>query len=124
MEAATQKAGSNLLQSYGPEGFKINGELHAGSVLISEQVIASIDVADISTITIEILEPLLAAIPRIEVLIIGTGATLKPIPAALKQQLRARDIRSDAMDTGAACRTYSVLASEDRRAGAVLLALS
>jgi uncharacterized protein len=45
------------------------------------------------------------------------------VPAALRQRLRAAGIVVDAMDTGAACRTYAVLLAEDRRVAAALLPL-
>jgi uncharacterized protein len=43
------------------------------------------------------------------------------VPPALRQALRAQGVVIDAMDTGAACRTYNVLLAEDRRVAAALL---
>jgi uncharacterized protein len=45
------------------------------------------------------------------------------VPSALRQGLRAGGIVVDAMDTGAACRTYNVLLAEERRVAAALIAL-
>jgi uncharacterized protein len=46
---------------------------------------------------------------------------MRPVPAALRQALKDAGIGVDAMDTGAACRTYNVLMGEDRRVAAALL---
>ena len=43
------------------------------------------------------------------------------VPPALRPALREAGIVVDAMDTGAACRTYNVLLAEDRRVAAALL---
>jgi uncharacterized protein len=48
---------------------------------------------------------------------------MTPVPAALRQALKATGISLDSMDTGAACRTYNVLLAEDRRVAAALLRL-
>lgn len=115
-DAASPTTG-NLLQSYGPGGFKVNNTLHESSILLSTDFIASFS----GEFTLEALAPLLDVKPRIEVLILGTGKHLVPVPAPLKAALRARGIASDGMDTGAACRTYAVMHSEGRRVGAALL---
>ncbi|MGH6796969.1 MAG: MTH938/NDUFAF3 family protein, partial [Roseiarcus sp.] len=59
----------------------------------------------------------------VEILLLGCGPRMAPVPPALRQGLRVAGIVVDAMDTGAACRTYNVLLSEDRRVAAALLAL-
>jgi uncharacterized protein len=46
---------------------------------------------------------------------------MHPVAPALRQRLRTAGIVVDAMDTGAACRTYNVLLAEGRRVAAALL---
>ena len=53
--------------------------------------------------------------------LIGCGARGGFIPPALRDGLKAQGLVCDAMDTGAACRTYNVLLSESRRVAAALL---
>ena len=65
----------------------------------------------------------IAAEPAVDVLLIGCGARIAPIPKAVRDGLRKAGIGADTMDTGAACRTYNVLASEGRRVAAALIAL-
>ncbi len=56
-----------------------------------------------------------------ELVIMGTGARLRFPPPALWRGLMAAGIGFEAMDTGAACRTFNVLASEGRAVLAALL---
>ena len=44
-----------------------------------------------------------------------------PSPSKLRRELRDAGIVVDVMETGAACRTYNVLLSEERRVAAALL---
>ena len=59
----------------------------------------------------------------IEVLLIGTGLDISPIPPALKARLRSSNIISDPMNTGAAVRTFNVMLSESRAVAAALVAV-
>ena len=64
-------------------------------------------------------ERLLALEP--EVVIFGSGERLRFPPPALLRALIERGIGVETMDSGAACRTYNILASEGRRVVAALL---
>src|SRR5690242_10366046 len=57
----------------------------------------------------------------VEILILGTGARMAPVPSAIRLALKRAGIAVEPMDTGAACRTYNVLVAEDRRVAAALL---
>jgi len=70
-----------------------------------------------ASLTLESLSMLWPLQPRI--LLLGSDAQ----PAGLREirrQLAARDISLESMDLGAACRTYNVLAAEDRPVAALL----
>ncbi len=56
-----------------------------------------------------------------ELVVFGSGQTLRFPPHALLKRLIARRIGFEVMDTGAACRTYNILASEGRNVVAALL---
>ncbi len=58
---------------------------------------------------------------RPEVVIFGSGARLRFVLPALTRALIESRIGIETMDTGAACRTFNVLASEGRRVLAALL---
>ena len=68
-------------------------------------------------------EDLLASDPVPQILLIGCGQGAAMISPALRQALRAAGAVIDAMDTGAACRTYNVLLAEERRVAAALIAV-
>jgi uncharacterized protein len=57
----------------------------------------------------------------VEILLLGLGRSTSAVPAALRIALRTAGIALEAMDTGAACRTYNVLVAEDRRVAAALI---
>jgi uncharacterized protein len=78
-----------------------------------------------SEIDLESLEPLIGGSPAGgAVLLVGTGATLVPLGAGLRGALRRNGMGLEAMDTGAACRTFNVLLAEDRRVFAALIAVA
>lgn len=56
-----------------------------------------------------------------EVLIIGTGETLRFPPFELTAALAEAGVGVEVMDTAAACRTYNILVGEERRVVAALL---
>ena len=57
----------------------------------------------------------------LEVVLVGTGARLRfPSPQVIRPLVDAR-IGFEVMDAQAACRTYNILASEERRVAAALL---
>ena len=61
------------------------------------------------------------ASPKIDLLLIGCGTLGKYIEPNIFVQLRDALITAEAMDTGAACRTFNVLIAEDRRVAAALI---
>ena len=113
-------AGRPVLERYGAEGFRVSGQLFAGAVLLLPDGARDWPVASLSAVTVESLEPVTSR-DDVEILLLGTGARMLGVPSGLRQELRRRGIGLEPMDTGAACRTYSVLVSEDRRVAAALL---
>ena len=60
----------------------------------------------------------------IDLLLVGTGLDLVPVPEPLRRRLKAAGIVAEPMATGAAARTYNILLGENRRVAAALLAVS
>jgi uncharacterized protein len=56
-----------------------------------------------------------------EILIIGCGAKKIAIPNQHLATLMSQKIGIETMDTAAACRTYNILAGENRKVAAILL---
>ena len=61
------------------------------------------------------------AATRPELVIFGSGTRIRFVPPAFLRGLMAQRIGIETMDTLAACRTYNVLAGENRRVIAALL---
>ena len=118
-------AGRQVVESYGDGRFKVSGNFHRGSVLVHPDETLPWSAADMAGVTLDSLAPLLPTAGRlVEVLLLGCGPSLLPVPKELRQELRARGIVVEPMDTGAACRTYNVLLLEERAVAAALIAVS
>jgi len=116
-------AGRQLIRRYGDGGFEIGGVRHEGSVLVMAERTLAWPVSRADDIDIRALDPCVAAGADVTVLLIGTGRRLVPVPPALRAALREHGIGVEAMDTGAACRTFNVLLSEERAVAAALIAV-
>ena len=110
-------ADAQVIQSYGPTGFRIGNAQYPSPVL----VLHATTVAWSGEWTLDAFQPILDATPMPEVLLLGTGARHRMVEAALRAQLRAAGLAVDTMDTGAACRTFNIRLSEGRRVAAALL---
>ena len=108
-----------VIDSYSARGFRVSGVLHAGAIIVLPHATRPWPVATLEEASVAGLAPVLAA--SVEILLLGCGPRMLPLPPRLRQELRAKGVVVDAMDTGAACRTYNVLLSEDRRVAAALL---
>jgi uncharacterized protein len=69
-------------------------------------------------------EKLVAEADQYDVLLVGMGDEIRPIPRELREALKELGVVAEPMSTGAAVRTYNVLLAEDRRVAAALLAVS
>ena len=108
-----------VIESYGANGFRVSGTFYDGAILVLPQLTQALPAAALADISAATLAPVAAA--GIQILLLGCGRHMLPVPPALRQELRAHGVVIDAMDTGAACRTYNVLLAEDRRVAAALL---
>ena len=115
--------GRQVVESYGGGRFRISGALWTGSVLLRPDAVSSWPVAAFRDLTLESLMPLTEGEDTPEILLIGCGNRTELLPKTLREAIRAEGMVADAMDTGAACRTYNVLVAEDRRIAAALIAV-
>lgn len=117
-------AGRLLVHSYGNGGFTIGEGRYTGSQLLLPDRVLPWEVAGIEDVTSASLAEVLAHEPRVEILLLGCGARVRPAPPGLHDELRSAGIAAEFMDTGAACRTFNVLVGEDRRVAAALIAVA
>ncbi|HKT20166.1 MAG TPA: Mth938-like domain-containing protein [Stellaceae bacterium] len=108
-----------MIESYSADGFRVSGIIHKGAILVLPRATLAWPVVSMADVSLASLAPILGA--DLRVLLLGCGRRMALVPADLRQALRQREIVIDAMDSGAACRTYNVLLAEDRRVAAALL---
>ena len=120
--APVDPQGRSVIQAYGGGRFRISGTEFAGSVIVLVGAVLPWSDGDRGDVSIAGLSPVVEAEPAVEILLLGTGATMRPLDPDLRDALKRHGIVGDAMDTGAACRTFNVLAGEDRRVAAALMA--
>jgi uncharacterized protein len=114
-------AGRQIIESYGGGRFRVSGWTHAGSILVLPHKAMPWSVARFEDVNLETLGPVLDG--SIELLLLGCGTLQQMAALDLRAGLKGRGVVVDTMDTGAACRTYNVLAAEERRVGAALIAV-
>lgn len=116
-------AGRQVIQGYGDGGFTIADVHWQGSVLVMPTRTLAWPVLSVDEITPANLAEVLTGEDRPDLLVIGCGPTIMPLSREVKAALRAAGVHVEPMDTGAACRTYTVLITEDRRVAAALIAV-
>ena len=113
-------AGRQVIDSYGAHSFHVSGAGYDGAILVFPDKTVAWPVTALAEVTPESLRPVIEH-GGTEILLLGCGKRMQPVRPALRQALRQAGIVVDAMDTGAACRTYNILLAEERRVAAALL---
>ena len=111
------------IEAYGNGGFRFADMSHRGSILCLPSGIHGWKPMDPARLVPDDFEAVVAEAGEIEILLVGTGVDLKPLPAEIRAVLRANGISADPMSTGAAVRTYNVLLAEDRAVAAAFIAV-
>ena len=115
--------GRHLIDSYGAGGFRFAEMSHRGSILALPSGIKAWEVTSPAEFSLDAFAPVLAEAAEIDVLLIGTGREAAALPEALRRRFKDAGIGVDAMQTGAAARTYNILAAENRKVAAALVAV-
>ncbi|MCU0827350.1 MAG: Mth938-like domain-containing protein [Tabrizicola sp.] len=105
---------AQAIEGYGPGFFRVGGHVLRGACLITpwdagpwggyEDTVAPLTLAG-----------------RIDVLFVGTGASIAHVPAAFREALEGQGIGVEVMASPTAARTYNVLLGEGRRVAVALL---
>ncbi len=112
--------GVNLIRRYGPEFITVGTEEIRGSCIVgANTLIRDWTPRDVPSLRTEHLAPLFELSP--EVVVLSTGARQTFPSAALRAEFAMRKIGIEIMEIGAACRTYNVLISEERKVLAAIL---
>jgi uncharacterized protein len=111
------------IDAYGNGGFRFADMSHRGSILCLPSGIYGWEAVEGDGLSIALFQRVLDEADQIETLLVGTGADIRPLPKDLKAALRAAQIGSDPMSTGAAVRTYNIMLSESRAVAAAFIAV-
>jgi len=111
---------ANVIRAYGAGELRINDTLYGGAVIVSASTLVSEpDIRDLSQLLAIDPSRILALDP--ELILLGTGPRQTFPPPGFGGQFLRAGIGVEVMDTGAACRTFNVLAADQRRVVALLL---
>ena len=111
------------IDSYGNGGFRFADMSHRGSLLMLPSGIYGWHMAEGDPLTVENFQRVFDEAADIEVLLVGTGKDIRPLPKELKARFKEHGISSDPMSTGAAVRTYNIMLAESRAVAAVFIAV-
>jgi uncharacterized protein len=110
---------ANLIRGYSDTEIRIGERSVRGSCIVTAQeLLTDWGPACFADFSAAHLEALLRLAPQL--IILGTGMTQQFAPAQVRQALAARGIGVEAMQLGAACRTFNVLVQEERPVAAAL----
>ena len=113
--------GQAPIDAYGNGGFRFAGMSHRGSILCLPSGIQAWE--PVQPLDVHSLAPVLAEKDTLGFLVLGTGRRQElPVPE-LRRAFAEAGVALEAMDTGAACRTYNMLLAEGREVGAALIAV-
>lgn len=113
----------NIINGYGKNCFTVNDEMVIGSMIITESEVIEWSIEKGEEITLESLNPIISRSNDIELLLVGCGPLITTIDTSIREHLKEQHILLEWMDTGAACRTYNILLSEERLVAAALIAV-
>ncbi len=107
------------IDGYGPGGFRVAGRWHPGHLIMLADGARPMA----GPPALDTLAQVLEAADALDVLLVGQGTDIAPLPRPAREALEAAGIGYEVMSTPSACRTYNVLLTENRRVAAALVAL-
>ncbi len=115
--------GRHKIDDYGGGGFRFADMSHRGSILALPSGVRAVPLTAAADIDEAMIDRALSESGGLDVFVVGTGQDLLPLAEGLRARLRAAGVGCETMATGAAVRTYNLLVGEDRRVGALLIAV-
>lgn len=121
MDLTLHRPGEHLfIRSISAEGMTVADTLYKTSLVLSPQsLVPNWPVQSVKALEEKHLAPIFELSP--EVVILGTGTKQAFPPPQLVMKFYEKGIGFEAMTTKAACRTFNVLISEERKAVAALI---
>lgn len=113
--------GGIMINSYSSAGFNIDGNRVFGPCALLPPAILQWNVGSYKDITEESVSLFHMLEPRIELLVLGTGARLERLDPSVLALLKRKGIAVEVQDTPNACATFNFLVSERRVVAAGLI---
>lgn len=124
MTIPLQPPSPQIIQSYGSGGFTVSGLRHDGPVVVlRHRTLPWAPPDDLTQLTAAHFAAVLDPAAEVSIVLLGCGPRAAQVSAGLRAELRAVGLTLEAMDSGAACRTFNLLLLEGRRVAAMLVAL-
>ncbi|MEO0348353.1 MAG: Mth938-like domain-containing protein [Pseudomonadota bacterium] len=111
----------NLIGSYGDNEVTIKLIKHPIPLYVAKNQVVSVKLINLAELDLEFFVHNQQYFNNIECLLLGCGNTCQMPSDALKALIADLTYTVEIMTIGAACRTYNVLAGEDRKIGLLLL---
>ncbi len=105
---------AQAIDGYGPGFFRLAGQVMRGPLLVTPWSAQSWGGVD------DMAAPMAHA-GKLDLLLMGFGEAIRPVPAAFRHAMEAAGIAVEPMSSPAACRTYNVLLGEGRLVMVALL---
>lgn len=110
---------ANVVVGYAADEVRLRGRTLRTSAIVTVDRVVDWPVAALDELSPSALDAVLGFAP--EIVLLATGGTQRfPDPAVIAH-VYGRGVGLEVMEIGAACRTYNVLLSEDRRVALALL---
>lgn len=105
---------AKAIEGYGPGFFRVAGHVLRGPCLITPWDAGPWGGYDDTATP-------LSLVHRIDVLFVGTGTNIAPVPKAFREAIEGQGIGVEIMASPTAARTYNVLLGEGRRVAVALI---
>lgn len=115
-----EAVGKNAITGYGEGYVLVNRTRYERTlVVLPDRLITDWPATTFGALSADHLAALLPL--NADIVLLGTGATLQFPPADVMAPLMRAGVGYEVMDVQAACRTYNILVSEERKVAAALL---
>ncbi|XP_063797198.1 NADH dehydrogenase [ubiquinone] 1 alpha subcomplex assembly factor 3 [Pseudophryne corroboree] len=110
-----------FVESYSRQGFIISGNRVIGPCAVIHWSILHWNVCSYKDISYESLSLFRMLVPKIEILVVGTGDRVERLDPTLLRLMRQKGIAVEVQDTPNACATFNFMLSERRIVAAALI---
>ena len=113
-------SGNYIINSYTDNSVTINKQCHENSLYLSPNTLVDDIATQISSdLSVDSVQFIIDLQP--EIVVLGSGKSLQFPPPAIIAHFASHKIGFETMDHSAACRTFAILAAEQRHVGLLLL---